>query len=301
MFFWRRLPELLKVAASRWSAHNAPRLGAALAYYTLLSMAPLSILVVGICSMVLSEGRVEQAFLARVAEVAGRSSAATVETLLANAHHHNGIIATVIAFATLFFGASGAFVELRDSLNTIWDAPEASSSAWRSIVTQRLISFAMVLGLCVLFLASLVISAGVAVVEKFFSGMLPVNISLVGELANILLSLIAFAIVFGLIFKFVPNVPIRWEEVGVGAIATAVLFVIGKALVGLYFATAAMGSTYGAAGSLVALVAWVYYSAQIFFFGAEFTRVYADLFGPAIAKKERRHARALGSATEGDR
>jgi membrane protein len=301
MSFWRMLPGLLKTTASRWNAHNAPRLGAALAYYTLLSMAPLSILVVGILSMVLSQSTAQQAFLTRVREVAGPSSAATIKTLLANAHQHNGAIATVIAFATLFFGASGVFVELRDSLNIIWDAPQRSSSAWRSVVTQRLISFAMVLGLCVLLLTSLLLSAGFAILFKLFSGMVPLNVSILGEVANGLFNLLAFAILFGLIFKFVPNVPIRWEEVGVGAIATAVLFLIGKALLAWYFASAAVGSTYGAAGSLVALVAWVYYSAQIFFFGAIFTRVYADRFGSPIAKKERGQARALGTAAGSER
>ena len=134
-----------------------------------------------------------------------------------------------------------------------------------------------------------------------FSEIVPFNISLFGELANVIFSLLAFAILFGLVFKFVPNVPIRWEEVGVGAISTAVLFVIGKALLSLYFATAAVGSTYGAAGSLVALVAWVYYSAQIFFFGAEFTRVYADQFGSTAANKERKAARVLGTITGEER
>lgn len=301
MSFWRVLPGLLKTAASRWSAHNAPRLGAALAYYTLLSMAPLSILVVGICSMVLSQSTAEQAFLVRVREVAGPSSAATIKMLLANAHQHHGVIATVLAFATLFFGASGVFVELRDSLNLIWDAPPVTASAWRSMLMQRLISFGMVLGLCVLLLTSLLLSAGFAILQKFFSGMVPLHISILSVVANGIFNLVAFATLFGLIFKFIPNVPIRWEEVGVGATVTAVFFLIGKGLLALYFTTAAVGSTYGAAGSLVAFVAWVYYSAQIFFFGAIFTRVYADRLGSPTAKKERRAARALGAAAGSER
>jgi membrane protein len=292
--FWRSLPLLVKMAALRWNALNAPRLGAALAYYTLLSMAPLSILVVGICSIVFSHNTAEQQILHRVREVAGSASATTVQTLLNSTHQRSGLIATAIAFATLLFGASGVFVELRDSLNMIWEAPQPTTSGLRSFVQQRLISFAMVLGLCVFLLGSLLLSAGWAIVEKLFSDAVPLHISILSEVANTLFTLLAFAALFALIFKFVPNVPIRWKEVGIGSLATALLFTIGKALLSLYFATAAVGSAYGAAGSLVALVAWVYYSAQIFFFGAMFTRVYADQRGSATAKKERNAVRSAG-------
>lgn len=296
MSFWRMLPALLKKTATRWNDHNAPRLGAALAYYTLLSMAPLSILVVGICGFVLSQNTAEQQILARVGEVAGPASAATIQMLLNNAHQRNGVLATVIAFVTLLFGASGVFVELRDSLNTIWDAPPPTSTGWQSIVRQRLISFAMVFALCVLLLSTLLLSAALAILEKFFSDIVPLHISVAGEIANLVFTLLAFTILFGLIFKFVPNVPIRWQEVAVGALATALLFSAGKALLALYFSTAAIGSTYGAAGSLVALVVWVYYSAQMFFFGAEFTRLYADRFGSPTAKQERTEVRTASAA-----
>jgi membrane protein len=218
--------------------------------------------------------------------------------LLKNAQQRNGIVATVIAFLTLLFGASGVFVELRDSLNTIWEAPPPQSSGWRSMVSQRLISFAMVLALCVLLLISLLFSAAVAVVERFFSGVVPLHISVLSETGNALFTVLAFSVLFALIFKFVPNVPIRWEEVAVGSVVTALLFTGGKALLALYFTTAAVGSTYGAAGSLVALVAWVYYSAQIFFLGAVFTRIYADHFGSTSAKIERlKVRRAAGPST----
>lgn len=296
MSFWRSLPGLLKATASRWSDHNAPRLGAALAYYTLLSIAPLSILVVGICGAVFSQSTAEDQILARVREAAGESSALTIKTLLTNTHQHNGAVAAVIAFVTLLFGASGVFVELRDSLNIIWDAPPPVTSGWRSMVSQRLISFAMVLGLCIVLVVSVLLSAGLAILGRYFSDLVPLHISILGQVANIIFTLLADAILFALIFKWVPNVPIRWDEVGVGALSTAVFFNIGKTLLALYFATAAVGSTYGAAGSLVALVAWVYYSAQIFFFGAEFTRVYADRYGPASAKKERRQVREASEA-----
>jgi membrane protein len=143
---------------------------------------------------------------------------------------------------------------------------------------QRLISFAMVLGVGILLLASLLASAGLAIIEKFFGGMVPFS-AILFELLNIFATSITVAVLFGLIFKFVPDVRIDWEDVGIGAVVTAVLFLIGRSLLALYLTTAGVGSTYGAAGSLVALVVWVYYSAQIFLFGAMFTRVYATAFG----------------------
>ena len=255
-------------------------------------MAPLSILIVAICSLFFNHNTAEQEVLVRVTEIAGASSAETVRTLLNSAHHGSGIAATAVAFLTLLFGASGVFVELRDSLNTIWEAPPPKSSGLWAFAHQRLVSFAMVLGLCILLLGSLLLSAGLAIVQKLFSGIVPLHISILSQIANLVLELLAFAILFALIFKFVPNVPIRWQEVVFGSLATAILFTLGKALLALYFATAAVGSTYGAAGSLVALVVWVYYSAQIFFFGAVLTRVYADHFGSPTANKQRTAIRA---------
>ncbi|MDQ2839456.1 MAG: YihY/virulence factor BrkB family protein [Acidobacteriota bacterium] len=271
---------LLKQTASQWSDHNAPRLGAALAYYTLLSIAPLLILIVGICGLVFDKNHAEQQLLTQVRDMVGPSATKSLQAVLNNAHRPgSGIVASVIALVTLLFGASGVFVELRDSLNTIWDAPPKPSSGWRGLIWQRIVSFGMVLALGFLLLVSLVLSATLAVVTNFFDGFVPLRAAILGEAANFIVPLLAISVLFALIFKFVPDVPIRWRDVVIGAIATAVLFQIGKALLALYLATAAVGSTYGAAGSLVAFVVWVYYSAQIFLFGAVFTRVYANTVG----------------------
>ncbi len=210
----------------------------------------------------------------------GPSAAKAIQSVLENAQQKSsGIIASIIALVTLMFGASGVFVELRDSLNTIWDAPPSPSSTWRNLIWQRIVSFGMVLALGFLLLVSLVLSATLAVVTKFFQGYLPLSAAIWGEVANFIVPLLAISVLFALIFKFVPEVPIHWRDVVIGAVATAILFEIGKALLALYLATAAVGSTYGAAGSLVAFVVWVYYSAQIFFFGAVFTQVYANTVG----------------------
>ncbi len=167
------------------------------------------------------------------------------------------------------------------------------------MVSQRLVSFGMVLALGFLLMISLLLSTGFTIVEKFFIGFVPLHFAVLGEIANFLVSLVAVTILFGLIFKFVPDVPIDWRDVTVGALATAILFDIGKALLSLYLGTAGVGSTYGAAGSLVALVVWVYYSAQIFFFGAVFTRVYADRLGSPTTKRERAAVRKSAATASG--
>ena len=281
--------QLLRATVTKWSAHNAPRLGAALAYYTLLSIAPLLILIVAICGLVFDKNNAETQLIDQVRAVAGYATAKTLKSVIDNAHNTGtGVFATVIAIVTLFFGASGVFLELRDSLNIIWEAPPSRSSGWRGMVGQRLTSFGMVLALGFLLLVSLILSTALTAAEKFFHGYLPVGTAIWSEISNFVILLVAVSALFMLIFKFVPDVPIAWRDVAIGAIATAILFDIGKALLALYLGRAAVGSTYGAAGSLVAFVVWVYYSAQIFFFGAVFTKVYADTLGSWAHRHARR-------------
>ncbi len=270
-----KLKLLLSTTYDSWNQHNAPRLGAALAYYTLLSLAPLVILLVGICGLVLSNQNAEQQVLTQTNEFVGPGAQAAVAALIHNTHHKGtGIFATVIAFLTLFFGASGVFLELRNSLNSIWDAPPPAAGGIHSFVKERLASFAMVIGLGLFLLITLALSTTFGFAEHFAAKWLPIPAP-AAETLNFLVSLVTLGLLFTLIYKFVPNVAIGWKDVVVGSVATAVLFTIGKLLLGLYLTTAAVGSAYGAAGSLIALVVWVYYSAQIFFFGAVFTQVYA--------------------------
>jgi membrane protein len=274
--------DLLRSSAEKWNEHNAPRLGAALAFYALLSLAPLLILAVAICGLVFSKTTVEQSLLTQVDQIVGGYSAGLVRSLIENSHYaRSGVVASITAVLTLFFGASGVFAELRDSLNLIWDAP-SRFAGWSGMVWQRLLSFGMVLALGFLLLVSLILSAGLSVVAKFFADMVPANAVIVGEVSNAALSFLAISILFALIFKFVPDAEICWHDVLIGSLMTAVLFGIGRSLLTLYLRTAGVGSPYGAAGSVVALVVWVYYSAQIFFFGAVLTRVYADRFGSHV-------------------
>lgn len=267
---------LLKQTATKWSAHQAPRLGASVAFYSLLSFAPLLVLVAAMAALVFDRNTTQSALVDQARQMIGERGADTVKSLLVNAQKpSSGIFASVVAFITLLFGASGVFSELRDALNTIWDAEPKEESGWRGMLKQKLFSFGMVLSVGFLLLISLILSAGLAVIGKFFGQLVPIPVPML-EGINFLVSLVVITLLFALLFKFVPARTISWREVRVGAILTALLFTIGKLLLGLYLGKAGVGSAYGAAGSLVAVIVWVYYSAQIFFFGAEFTRVYAD-------------------------
>lgn len=267
---------LAKQTVSKWSEHKAPRLGASVAFYSLLSFAPLLVLIAAIVALVFDRNTTQNALVDQARQMIGDRGADTVKSLLTNAQKpSSGIFASAVAFLTLLFGASGVFSELRDALNSVWDAQPEEQSGWRGMLKQKLFSFGMVLSVGFLLLVSLILSAGLALIGKFFGQIVPVPVPIL-ESVNFLVSFAVITVLFALLFKFVPARPISWRDVRVGAILTALLFTIGKFLLGLYLGKASVGSAYGAAGSLVAVIVWVYYSAQIFFFGAEFTRVYAD-------------------------
>lgn len=268
---------LFSATYMRWTYHNAPRLGAALAYYALLSISPLLILLTAICALVLDQNAAERNVLLETQEMMGPRAAAALQALLTDAHKPGaGILAAIIAIVTLFLGASGVFSELRSALNEIWDAPPQKSSGWRTMIGDRLRSFGMIIGLGLFLLASFLISTVLNALEHFASAYVPASTAAAAEAVNLGVSLVTLSFLFGLVYRFLPNVRISWREVSVGATFTTLLFIIGKYLLAFYLTTAGVGSMYGAAGSLVAFVAWVYYSAQIFFFGAVFTRVYAQ-------------------------
>ena len=267
---------LLKETARRWKAHSAPRLGAALAFYTLLSMAPLLLLVVTIVAFVFGQSGAQQRIVGQVRELAGPQGAQTVQNMLRTAHQpSSGFIAGATGIATLLFGASGVFGELRDALNTICDVKVTGTGGWKGMAIHRLLSFGIVLGIGFLLLVSLVVSAAIATAAKFFSDMVPIHPAIL-EVINFGISFGMITCLFALMFKYVPDAKVDWRDTWTGATATAFLFTIGKVLLGFYLGIASVGSAYGAAGSLVAVIVWVYYSAQIFLFGAEFTFVYAE-------------------------
>jgi membrane protein len=272
--------DLFEGAASAWSSHNAQRLGAALAYYSILSLAPLLLICVSIAGLVFGKNAVRGELYWQMRAVAGPEAAAFIQDLLksATAHPASGIIAGALGFILLLLGASGVFVELRDDLNYIWDVPPEQGSLIGSALRYRLYAFALVLGSGLLITLSLAANLALLAMEKFASGHLPVP-PLVFETANFVATVVATTFLFGLIYTALPTRRVPWTDVAAGSIVTAMLFAIARLLVGLYLGHAGIGSLYGAAGSLVVLLVWVYYSSQIFLFGAEFTHVYSQRHG----------------------
>ncbi|MGI9072016.1 MAG: YihY/virulence factor BrkB family protein [Bryobacteraceae bacterium] len=274
---------LFKETYAKWSEHHAPRLGASVAFYSILSFAPLLVLITAVIAIVFGHESAQGALVNEARQLIGNRGAEIVQTSLKNAQKPaSGVFASVVAFVTLLLGASGVFTELQDALNVIWDVKGQSSSGLFGMIKQRLFSFGMVLSIGFLLLVSLILSAGLAYIGRSFGQLVPMP-PFILQAINFVISFGVIAVLFGLMFKYVPAAKIPWRDVLVGAVGTALLFTIGKQLLGLYLGKASVGSTYGAAGSLVAVIVWIYYSAQIFFFGAEFTRVYGEVHG---AKKE---------------
>jgi len=258
-----------------WNKHNATRMGAALAFYTIVSISPLVIVVLGIASLIFNKNAAEAHLLDEAQKMIGPQAKDSIHTILEHSHKtFTGAFSTIVGVIVLFLGASGVFQELRSGLNNIWESEAKVSSGIWGMLRERVLSFGMVLSLGFVLMVSLVVSAALAAMSKYFSGLLPIS-PIVLEVVNFIVSFVGIAALFACILKFVPAAPVAWRDVRVGAIATALLFVVGKWALGFYLGKSSPGSAYGAAGSLVVLVSWVYYSAQIFYFGAEFTHVHA--------------------------
>jgi membrane protein len=262
----------LRITFSEWNEDDAPRLGASLAFYTLLSLAPLLIVVIGIAGLAFGRAAAQQQVVGQLQQLVGAESAKAIQAILQAQKPSTGLIASIAGFAVLLAGASGVFTELRVALNRIWRVPPKPTQGFMGIVRERLFSFGLVLAVGFLLLVGLVVSAGIAAADKFVRDALPLP-AIVFMIVNILVSLGITTFVFALLFKFIPDTHIPWRRVWPGALATAIFFTVGKVLIGLYLGKASVGSAYGAAGSLVVLIVWIYYSAQLFFFGAAFTHV----------------------------
>lgn len=266
---------LLQKTFSAWNNHNAPRLGAALAFYSILSLAPLLILLIRMAAGIFGHSAAQEQIIATVGQMAGVDGANAVRGLLEHAQQPaSGALASVLGVVTLLFGASGVFGELRSALNTMWDVRPENAGVWRTI-KEQFFSFAMVFTAGFLLVVMLAFSTTLAALGKFFDGTLPLPEWALSAI-NFLVSLGGVALLFALILKYVPEAEIAWKDVRAGALATAFLFTAGKHLTALYLGKAAVGSAYGAAGSIVVVIVWVYYSSMIFLFGAEFTHVLAE-------------------------
>jgi len=271
---------VLKRALAGWWNDNVPHLGAALSYYTLFSLAPILIVAMSIAGLVFGAEAVRGEIVGQIDGLVGREGAFAVQAMLEGAAKPSSSVpATIIGVITFFIGATGAFLELQTALNAIWRVkPKASASFLRSLAIDRLISFGLVVGVGFLLLTSLLISAGLAALDKYMGQAFP-GVSVLWQAANVLVSLGVITLLFAMIYKMLPDVDLAWSDVWIGALVTAGLFTLGKFLIGLYLGTSGLASSYGAAGSVIVLLVWVYYSSQIVLLGAEFTRAYVDQFG----------------------
>lgn len=272
-----RVVSAAKSAASGWSDDNCSSMGAALAFYSLLSMAPLLVLVIAIAGIAIGRDAAQDLLMTQLSGLLGDTGAEGVRTLLdATATPEGGLVATASSLAVLAVGATTVFAELQDDLNRIWRCqPSAGSGLW-GFLRKRLLSFGLIVAIGLLLLTSLVVSAGVSYLsEALFSGFGAVAAHALEIAASLAITTLLFAITF----KMLPARRIPWGDVWLGSFATALLFAIGKYAIGLYLGRSAVASSFGAAGTLVVAIVWVYYSAQIFFFGAEFTRAWSHEHG----------------------
>jgi membrane protein len=271
----KAIGHLFSESFTKWNEDDAQRMGAALAFYTILSMSPLVIFVIAIVSLVFTRSSAQALLMAQVQSLIGASGRDAIAMMLANSQRHgHGLFSSLLGFCTLIFGASGVFGELRSALNKLWEAKPQAASSLMMLARERLFSFGMVVSVGFVLLVSLIGSTILAATTKYFSGVLPLP-AIFWELLNFLVSFAGVTVLFALILKYVPETKVEWADARVGAVFTALLFVLGKMLLALYLGRTSPGSPYGAAGSVVVVVVWVYYSAQIFYFGAELTHVYA--------------------------
>ena len=275
---FRKYWDLLKGAVWGFIADDALSHGAAIAYYTVFSIAPVLVIVIAIAGLFFGHDAAEGAIVDQLRGLMGQQAAEAVQAAVKSASgHHAGIVATVIGIVTLMLTASGVFSEMQNSLNIIWKAAPPRSAVTQ-LIRVRLLSLGLVMALGFLLLVSLAISAGLQAVGTWMGGFLP-GWRYIGIALNFLISFALIAVVFAAIYRTLPDKTIEWRDVAVGAIVTSVLFSIGKYLIGLYIGSSAIASSYGAAGALAVLLVWIYYSAQIFLFGAEFTKAYAETHG----------------------
>jgi membrane protein len=278
---------VLKKAYNGWSEDKAPQQGASLAYYTIFSLAPLLLIATALAGFFFGEEAATGELLVELQRLVGEPAASAINGMLKNAREAGGGGVTVVGLAILLFGASGVFVQLQDSLNTVWNVPPKQSSGIWGMVRDRLLSFTIVLGVGFLLLVSLVLSSVLTALNRFLpdAGSLPV-----WQVVNQVISFGVITLLFAMIYKYLPDAKVEWRDVWVGAAMTALLFTVGKYLIGLYLGRGSVTSTFGAAGSLVVVLVWVYYSAQILLFGAEFTYAFATTYGScceAEARQER--------------
>jgi membrane protein len=287
-----KLMALFTATIKEWQDDDAARLAAAMAYYTTFSLAPLLVLVIAIAGLLGGRQAAQGLVMKQVQDLIGAQGREFVASMIENASSQTtGVTASVLGTVTLLIGALGAFNELQNALNRIWDVEPKPIKGWGkrvlAFIFQRLLSFSMLLGIGFLLLVSLVVSAGLAALSDYI-GSIPLFSELLLQFLNLLISLALITLLFAMIFKFIPDVDVSWKNVWLGAVITAILFTIGKILIGLYLGRSNVGNTFGAAGSMALIMIWIYYSSQILFLGAEFTQVHAKMSG--VQARPTKHA-----------
>lgn len=282
----KHLWSLCRKAAVAWMDDFAPSMGAAISYYTVFSLAPLLVIVIAIAGAVFGREAVTGQIVAQLSSLIGKDGAAVVQGLVASASDTDrGLVAGLVSVAMLLIGATTVFAELQSALDRIWHVPVAHKpKGIRALLRRRLLSFGLILGLAFLLMVSLAVSAGLAAFATLTGELLP-GWEMLLQFINTAFSLSTATILFAMIFKLMPSTRIAWRDVWIGAAVTAVLFEVGKLLIGLYLGKSGVTESFAAAGSVVVLLAWVYYAAQIFLLGAEFTKVYADEHGSKSAAR----------------
>ncbi|MGE5363365.1 MAG: YihY/virulence factor BrkB family protein [Bacteroidota bacterium] len=276
--YWDLIVEIF----DQWSDDKAPKLGAALSYYTVFSLAPLLLISIAVAGFMFGRDAARGTIVRELETLIGREGAILIQNAIRNSSNTDtGIIAAVVSMVTLFIGATAAFIELQDSLNIIWKVKSKPGQAIKEFMRTRMISFALVVAIGFLLLVSLLISAAITALNQFMGDFFSIPFWAL-DIFNLVLSLAVIFVLFSMIFKVLPDVVLSWKDVRMGALVTTILFVVGKYLIGLYLGSSSIASTYGAAGSLAIILVWVYYSAQILFLGAEFTYVYSRRFGSGI-------------------
>jgi membrane protein len=277
--FSRQLAHVMRCALDAWFSHRASSKGAALAFYTAFSIAPVLVLVIAVAGFFYGAEAAQGQLLSELRHLMGPQGAEAIQLVLAGARNkESGLWATLIATGLLLVGATTVFAELKDSLDEIWSVPPPTGATWWVVLRTRLLSFSLILVLGFLLMVSLVVSAALNVLEGYVSGLWKEAAVLLSWLAS-LISFGVIGVLFGVIYKLLPRIKLSWRDVTIGALGTAAMFTLGKFLIGLYIGNSGVANSFGAAGSMIALLLWVYYSAQIFFLGAEFTRQYALQLG----------------------
>ncbi|MBV8689719.1 MAG: YihY/virulence factor BrkB family protein [Candidatus Eremiobacteraeota bacterium] len=279
----RDVGALLKATFQQWGEHKSPRLAAALAYYTVFAIAPLLIIVIAIAGLVFGHDAAARQILGQIGTLTGHGTQSQLSSMISAASRpKTGIIASILGVITLILAASGVVLQLQDALDVIWDVEEQKSGGLWQTIRTRLLSIGMLMGLAFLLIVSLAVSAGLSAINTYTNALLPALAYLM-QFVNVLFDIVILSLLFAIIYKYLPKAEVSWKDVRVGAVITAALFIIGQFLITLYLGKLNASSPYGDAGALIILLLWVYYSAQLLLFGAEFTNVWAQGYGDRIA------------------